>query len=423
MAGLVLRPVKRIDPLTMKFSSLLLACLCASPLAAQSVALSEDFSGPSFPPTGWTQLKLGPNNSGWAGGGRAWHEDFTGGTTENYLISPPLDLSSYTQVFLHFEGETNYATYLANHPTSNGDGVSNVEITTDGGATWTVIWTDTSQTAGDTYAPNIDISAYAGMSNVHVAYYFYGTFAQEWWIDNVIVDDEPVPVLASITNPNNGHPYFLLGQADFATSQAKAIELGGSLVSIESLEENSWIRTEFSNFGGTPRNLMIGLNDVALEGTFEWASGEALVYENWAVGEPNNGGTGEDFVHMIPSGEWNDFGGNGSNAVIEISEARILATPLVAGQVATITVNGLRVGSKVIMVFSTNGAGPTNSPYGVLEVDPDMISPMFPAVSGQFNFSTYVPSALAGSTLFGQAIQFNADTSTDLSAAFSAPIQ
>lgn len=406
----------------MRFATFILLLLGAAPAAAQSVALNEDFSG-SFPPTGWIQVKLGPNNNGWVSNGRAWHEDFTGGTTENYLVSPVLDLTSYTQAFLHFEGETNYAQYLANHPTSVGDGVSNIQVTTDGGGSWTVIWNDTSQVSFETYAPTIDLSAFAGQNNVQVALYFYGTFAQEWWVDNVIVDDQPVPVLATETNPNNGHPYFLLGQADFETARTKAIELGGSLVSIDSAAENAWLLSTFGNFGGTQRNLMLGLNDVTLEGTFAWDSGEAVTYTNWAVGEPNNGAGGEDYVQIIADGTWNDFNGEGSHAVIEISQPTIRSTELVAGQLATITVSGMRVGSEILLVFSTNGAGPTNSPYGVLDVDPDLITPVFPAINGGYNFSTYIPSGLAGATLWGQGVQFNPDSSNELTAPFMTPIQ
>lgn len=431
VAKRVLRHVRLTDRLTMKFSSLLTACICASSLAAspavaQTTYFAEDFNAGVVPPAGWTQVNNnGDATIGWIpdAAGRAWHQDEAGVISDMTLVSPVIDLSSATGVFLHFDGETNYAQYLVNHPNSIGDGISNMEITTDGGASWTVVWTDTSQNSYDTYSPSIDLSAYAGNANVQIGIHLYGTFDQEWWVDNVLVDDQAVPVITSITNPNNGHPYFLLGQADFATAHAKALELGGSLVTIDSVQENNWIRANFSNFGGTSRNLMLGLNDVTLEGTFEWVSGEALTYTNWAVGEPNNGAGGEDYVQMVPGGLWNDFDGNGSHAIIEISEASIATTPLVAGQIATISVSGLRVGSNVIMVFSTNGAGPTNTPYGVLDVDPDMISPLFPAISGQFNFSTYIPSALSGSTLFGQAIQFNADSSTDLSAAFSKAIQ
>ncbi|MDA0667886.1 MAG: lectin-like protein [Planctomycetota bacterium] len=406
----------------MRFTTLILVLAAASPAAAQSVALNEDFSG-SFPPTGWIQVKLGPSSSGWVGNGRAWHEDFPGGTTENYLVAPPLDLTTYSQVFLHFEGETNYATYRANHPNSIGDGISNVEVTTDGGNTWTVVWTDTSLNSMEPYAPSLDLSAFAGQNNVQVAFYFYGTFAQEWWVDNVIVDDQPVPVLTSMINPNNGHPYFLLGQADFATAKAKAIQLGGSLVSIDSASENSWLLSTFGNFGGVQRNLMVGLNDVDLEGTFVWDSGEALTYTNWASGEPNNGAGGEDFVQIVSGGLWNDFNGEGAHGLVEISQPTIRATPLVASQLGTITVSGMRVGAEIVLVFSTNGNGPFSSPFGVMEVDPDMVTPAFPAINGGFNFSTYIPIGLAGATLWGQGVQFNPDGSNELTSPFEAPIQ
>ncbi|MHC4380242.1 MAG: choice-of-anchor J domain-containing protein [Planctomycetota bacterium] len=387
----------------MRFAYLTILLLSASPLAAQTTILSEDFSGGTFPPLGWTEDRVGPNQNGWerASSARAWHEDFTGSTTENYLITPAMDLSGMTEVYLHFSGESYYTNYRANHPNSVGDGISDVQISTNGGLSWTVLWTDTSLNNNDTYSPTVDISTYAGLTNVQIAFYFYGTFAQEWWIDDVVVDDTPVPVLANIVNPNNGHPYFLLGESDFDTAQAMAISLGGS-----------------------QRDLMIGLNDRSLEGTFTWISGEGELYRNWAAGEPNNGGAGgEDFVQITSNGQWNDFDGSGSFGVVEISEPRISTTPLQAGGLTTITVNGLRTDSTVILVFSVNGAGPTNTPYGVLEVDADMITPTFPSMGGQFNFSTYIPSNLAGRTLYGQGIQFNSDLTTDLSEAFAEVIQ
>ena len=412
---------------SMRLAASLFALVAATPFAsAQQTALAEDFSGTQFPPSGWTQVNLGPNSNGWvrdSAGQRAWHEDFTNPTTENYLISPPLDLTTFTEAYLHFEGEINFAQYRANHPNSVGDGITNVEVTTDGGATWAILWTDTSATSGDTFGPTVNLTAYAGMANVQVAFYFFGSFAHETWIDNILVDDTPVPVLANVTNPNNGHPYFLLGQSDFATAQAMAISLGGSLVSIDTAAENNWLVNEFGNFGGTQRNLLIGLNDVAVEDTFTWISGEAFTYENWALGEPNDGAGGEDFVQIMANGEWNDFDGSGAYGVVEISEPRIQSTPLIAGQLATITVNGLRVDSEVILVFSVNGNGPYDGRYGVMEVDPDLFTPRFPSIGGQFNFSTYLPESLAGMTLYGQGVQFNADGSTDLSAAFAEPIQ
>ena len=42
-------------------------------------------------------------------------------------------------------------------------------------------------------------------------------------------------------------------------------------------------------FVGTT-NTWIGLSDRATEGTFIWDDGSALVFSNWATGEPNSGG-------------------------------------------------------------------------------------------------------------------------------------
>ncbi len=171
------------------------ALAVAGTLSAQTTTvLSEDFS--TWPPAGWALVNNnGALSQGWIQDAiqlRAWHEDeFGGHTADNTLMSPAMDLTGMTNVYLHFNGETNFATYLANHPSSVGDGVSNMEVTTDGGLTWTVVWTDTSLNSGDTYAPTVDLSAYAGMVNVQVGVHFYGTFAQEWWVDNVVVDDNP----------------------------------------------------------------------------------------------------------------------------------------------------------------------------------------------------------------------------------------
>lgn len=91
---------------------------------------------------------------------RAWHDYFLSGLCENYLISPPMDLSGFSQAFLHFEGETGDSPYLANHPQSLGNGIGRVAVTTDGGTTWTPVWNDTS-TAGilESYSPSVDLSA------------------------------------------------------------------------------------------------------------------------------------------------------------------------------------------------------------------------------------------------------------------------
>lgn len=397
--------------------------LCSGEAFSQTVVLDEDFSS-GVPPTGWIHENVNGNTSGgWKddGTGRAWHEDYTGATTIDRLVSPSFSLTGMTQAFLHFEGQTQYSTWLANHPTSNGDGISNMEISTDGGVTWNVVWTDTSQADG-TYGPSISLATYLGQSNVQVGIYFYGTYAQEWWVDNVIVDDTPVAILDTWINPANQHPYYLIGETDWVAAQAMAISLGGSLVSIADAAENAWVKSHAGNV-----DCWIGINDIESEGTSAWISGEPVLYTNWASGDPSTGtlGQGEDYGMMYGNnGQWADFDNNRTaRGMVEISEPVLAYGDLTAGQITTISCAGLKIGTRVIFVFSVDGAGPTNTPYGILEVNPDMISPMFHSQSGRFDFSSTLPATLSGRTLFGQAIAFNDDSSTELSNPMAEAIQ
>ena len=118
-------------------------------------------------------------------------------------------------------------------------------------------------------------------------------------------------------NPANGHIYSLLAASSWTDAEAKAVALGGHLATVNNQAEDQWI---YSTFGyimaSEPDGLWIGLNDVALEGTFVWASGEPLVYTNWGVNtvgddQPDNGpGNNEDYGLIWnvseQSGTWND---------------------------------------------------------------------------------------------------------------------
>ena len=73
----------------------------------------------------------------------------------------------------------------------------------------------------------------------------------------------------------------------------------------------------FGGFGGINRHLLIGLNDAASEGNFEWISGEAFTFNFWYPFEPNNNLGIEDHVHMFAptsvapnEGRWNDYANN-----------------------------------------------------------------------------------------------------------------
>jgi hypothetical protein len=102
--------------------------------------------------------------------------------------------------------------------------------------------------------------------------------------------------------PYGGHQYYLLEATSWTNSEAEAVILGGHLATINDVAENEWVR---QIFGG---DLWIGLNDVNVEGTFEWVSGEPVTYTNWRLPfEPNNSGGEEHFAKIRSVGDWNDL--------------------------------------------------------------------------------------------------------------------
>jgi hypothetical protein len=134
---------------------------------------------------------------------------------------------------------------------------------------------------------------------------------------------QPLNVLCGpVTYPANGHLYYLLDASTWIDAEHQGYLLGGHLVTINDEEEQDWVYSTFSNFGGVPRHLWIGLYDtnhvidsasrLDRQGEFVWINGESSTYRNWSPFEPNNSGGIEEVVHMwYPSdpyaGYWNDF--------------------------------------------------------------------------------------------------------------------
>jgi subtilisin-like proprotein convertase family protein len=125
-----------------------------------------------------------------------------------------------------------------------------------------------------------------------------------------------------------GGKQYLLSQPDtWHGAQSQAQALGGNLVSIGNQTENNWLLETF------PKNakFWIGITDSKFynktEGDFGWVDGESLTFTNWRPGEPNNGGTGENFAELYNYsdvlGLWNDTpaensGGQILSGLIEI---------------------------------------------------------------------------------------------------------
>lgn len=154
---------------------------------AQTTILFEDFQSGTMP-AGWTQQTLA-SDGGWLVGNSTqlssqWysipsHTTFAATNDDacqcnksaDLLILPALNLSSYSAVFLktdaYYEGTSNYGpsvSYLAD--------IATIEVSTNGGSTWTTVDSVPNTWYQNGWLNNIefDLTAYAGMSNVLIAF-------------------------------------------------------------------------------------------------------------------------------------------------------------------------------------------------------------------------------------------------------------
>jgi hypothetical protein len=130
-------------------------------------------------------------------------------------------------------------------------------------------------------------------------------------------------IAGPVTNPANGHDYYLLAPESWPAAEAEAENLGGTLVIIRNADEQKWIFAKFGHDGNKERSLWIGLHRQWQGGPFIWMDGSRLDYANWCSGQPDNGGGVENCVHMWADahngGGWNDAVENTSlYAVVEV---------------------------------------------------------------------------------------------------------
>ncbi|RMH01527.1 MAG: hypothetical protein D6702_11490 [Planctomycetota bacterium] len=409
---------------------LILPCLflAAAPAAAQQTFLSEDFESGVVPPAGWTEVNNG-NSLGWEtssgflyGSTEAFHDDFFG-WNDNLLVSPQMDLSGATTVWAHCRQYVVYASWRDHHY---------VDVSLDNGVTFINAHDDL---AGDgESALSVDLSAWGGINGVNLAYHYTGDYASEWRLDEIAVTDSATPppppppaILATFVNPTNGHTYHLLESTNWTLAEAAAVALGAHLATIEDQAENDWVTQTFGTWGGVQRDLWIGLNDAAVEGSYVWADGSTSTWTNYAPGEPNNSTVndpvhGEDYIHIYGAGalagQWNDMHdtslswGNDLYGLVEIGGPRLSVANLVAGQAATVSGGNFSPNGLVRIGYSLTGGGPTSTPYGPVDLSPPIreTPPQVADPAGAFSFTAPVPASLAGRPIWLQAFDLGSLT-------------
>ena len=165
----------------------------------QTVILSEDFEGDVLP-LDWSQSS-NASDGGWIIGtdveleSEYWtiaeHGNFIATNdddcdcdkSEDYLITPGLDLSTTTSAVMQF------ANYFDGGSLFGGTEVATIEYSTDGGSTWIVLEEILGTDDGAWDTQSIDLSSLAGYSDVLIAFHYNddGEWLFGWAIDDVLI--------------------------------------------------------------------------------------------------------------------------------------------------------------------------------------------------------------------------------------------
>ena len=173
---------------------------------------------------------------------------------------------------------------------------------------------------------------------------------------NLVIEGGP------FLNRATGHYYYLLASTNWTTSEVWATQLGGHLATIETANEENWVYDTFAQYGGTNRNLWIGLTNNPLNPTnFAWSGGQSnVVYANWAAAEPTNCSSSDIYTAIL--GQTNAFPGlwvleNNSGTNNNGVTCGVAATNQTYGvvEVEEIQTNGIR-----FWISVTNSPGMTN---------------------------------------------------------------
>jgi hypothetical protein len=157
---------------------------CATSLMGQTTLLNQNFNSGNVPPFGWSESNNGASQ-GWQAdvtGTMALHSDESG-WNDNALISPVMDLTTVGLAFVHGVQGQNFSAWREQNL---------VQVTLDGGLSFQTIG-QLSGPDGQGYSFHFDLSTYLGQSAVQLSLRYQGSYANEWFLDHVVVDDQNPP--------------------------------------------------------------------------------------------------------------------------------------------------------------------------------------------------------------------------------------
>ncbi len=381
-------------------------------------------------------------------------------------MTPALDLRGTAAAFLSSEQGVTYASWRDHHY---------VEVSLDGGATFTVIADDTAPDGQSTLV--VDLSSYAGVNGVNLAFHYTGDYASEWELDDVVVNDTgpPPPPPDWINLPTSfvraagysedfeAHagalpPHMAVNELDSASGQPHNLawcNIGQRGLPLSANSGSCCLEMGLDP-GATAsqhlvRNaLVIGVNGAAAADLMlefmavnhgeEWQTWDGVfvsddgltwhqAYLGWgflpawflqvqagdlaAAGADTQG----DFYLLFSQEDDYAYGYLDGLGVDDIqitttgpTGAYLAMTDLVAGSVATLTVDYATPGGLVRCGYSVAGGGPVATPYGDLLLSPPYVElPVLTAdASGHAALPLPVPPAAAGMSIWLHALDLGA---------------
>ncbi|MEU2744013.1 carboxypeptidase regulatory-like domain-containing protein [Streptomyces sp. NPDC007095] len=174
---------------------------------------TEPFDSTDSAPKDWSVVNADGTTGGWAfddpgsrgnttggdGGFAIADSDHYGGAAhqDSQLLSPVYDFTDNSGPEIAF----------ANDYWAVGGQSADVDATTDGGATWTTLWSATDTTYG-AQKVELPLTDYAGKASVQLRFHFTGSFGWWWKVDNVFIGQRhttPLPgglLTGTVTDAN-----------------------------------------------------------------------------------------------------------------------------------------------------------------------------------------------------------------------------
>jgi N-acetylneuraminic acid mutarotase len=167
---------------------------CLAPGYTQP-GMSEHFDGTSTPAS-WTVVDNNSSGKNWAFNDPRPRGNLTGGSGHFAILDSDFygpgvtEDSSLVSPLLDFTGKANPVLKFATDYFEFSNSTADVDVSVDGGATWSNVWRRTTANQRGPNTQTVDLAAAANKAGVQVRFHYTGAFAWWWQVDDVFLGDK-----------------------------------------------------------------------------------------------------------------------------------------------------------------------------------------------------------------------------------------